>query len=97
MRTIRFHSEAEIEFREAVLWYENQHHGLGLEFLRCIDDAVQKIKRSPDAYPKVYKHLRRIVVKRFPFIIIYDHNDTEIFVIAVFHSKRNPNKLIKRN
>ncbi|MBI1939715.1 MAG: hypothetical protein HYS25_16525 [Ignavibacteriales bacterium] len=46
MRTIRFHKDAENEFYESVFGYENQQKGLGLEFVSCIDDAIQKIKRS---------------------------------------------------
>lgn len=38
MRTVRFLPEAEIEFRESMLWYYTQQQGLELEFVRCIDE-----------------------------------------------------------
>jgi plasmid stabilization system protein ParE len=93
-RTIRFHPEAEIEFREAILWYQNQQRGVELEFVRCIDEAVERIRRTPEHYPIVYKNLRRAVVRRFPFIIIFECLEKEIRVVAIFHSKRNP-KILK--
>lgn len=89
MLTIRFHPDAEAEFRDAIVWYEHQRKGLGAEFILCIDEAIERIRHSPEMYPKVHREARRIVVRRFPFAIFYEIN-SEIRVLAVFHSKRNP-------
>lgn len=97
MRTVRFLPEAEIEFRESTLWYYTQQQGLELEFVRCIDECLERIKHTPTLYPKVYKKLRRAVVKRFPYVVVYDFSGKEIIVFAVFHSKRDPKKFEKRN
>jgi plasmid stabilization system protein ParE len=56
-----FHPDAEEEFKEAVWWYGNQQEGLDLEFVRCIDDAIQKIKRNPGLYPNEFENYRRKV------------------------------------
>jgi hypothetical protein len=34
--------------------------------------------------------LRRAVMRRFPFAVLYEVNANEIQVVAVFHSRRNP-------
>ena len=88
--TVRFHEEADIEFREAILWYEHQRTGLGLEFVLCVDEAIERIRRSPEMYPTIHKSFRRIVVRRFPFALFYEIVSTEIRVLAVFHSRRDP-------
>jgi len=44
--TAIFHPEAEEEYYEAIWWYSNQQKGLDVEFIRCIDDAIQKIKKT---------------------------------------------------
>ncbi len=62
MLTVRFHPQAEQEFREAIAWYEHQRTGLGAEFALSIDGAVERIRRSPEKYPEVHKTVRRIVV-----------------------------------
>ncbi len=57
---IRFHPEAELEFGNGIQWYEYQSKGLGLEFLLCIDEAIEKIKRTPQLFPwytKIYAGL----------------------------------------
>jgi plasmid stabilization system protein ParE len=92
-----FHPDAEEEFKEAVWWYGNQQEGLDLEFVRCIDDAIQKINRNPDLYPIEFENYRKKVVRRFPFKIIYEMIEDTIYVLAVFHSRRNPEQLKLRS
>ena len=92
-----FHPDAEEEFNEAVLWYGNQQKGLEIEFARCIDDAIQKIKRNPGLYPIEFENYRKKVVRRFPFKIIYEISEDHIYILAVFHSRRNPEQLKLRS
>lgn len=93
---IRFHPDAEDESAEAIYWYERQRNGLGSEFLLCIDEAVERIKKSPTLYPVIYKRIHRCVVHRFPFAIFYEFDKSEIKILGVFHSKRNPRRWQKR-
>lgn len=60
--TVRLHPEAEGEFRDAIIWYEHQRKGLGSEFVLCIDEATERIRRTPEMYPEVHNAVRRIVV-----------------------------------
>jgi plasmid stabilization system protein ParE len=63
--------------------------GLDLEFMQCIDAALTRIYSNPRVFPVVYGSLRRAVVRRFPFAILYEITAEEIQIIAVFHSRRN--------
>jgi plasmid stabilization system protein ParE len=92
-----FHPKAEEEFREAVWWYGNQQNGLDLEFVRCIDEAIQNIKREPVLYPIEFENFRKKVVKRFPFKILYEIVDDNIYILALFHSRRNQEQIRSRN
>ena len=92
-----FHPKAEEEFREAVWWYGNQQQGLDLEFVRCIDEAIQKIKRDPGLYPIEFEKYRKKVVRRFPFMILYEIGEDNIYILAVFHSRRNQEQFRSRN
>ena len=87
---VRLLPEAELELLDAAQWYREQAVGLDYEFMRCIDEATAKISRSPLMFPVVYRGRRRVLVKRFPFAIIYDVTMDEIIVYAVFHCSRNP-------
>lgn len=87
---IRFTPDADAELVEARQWYAHQRADLDLEFMEHIDDALLRVVRNPNLYPIVYRTLRRVVVRRFPFAIFYEVTEDEIQVIAVFHSRRDP-------
>jgi plasmid stabilization system protein ParE len=89
---IRFTPEADTELAEARQWYAHQREDLDLEFMDCIDDALSRLISNPHLYPTVYRSLRRIVVRRFPFAVFYEVTTDEIQVIAVFHSRRDPER-----
>ncbi|HVF23609.1 MAG TPA: type II toxin-antitoxin system RelE/ParE family toxin [Pyrinomonadaceae bacterium] len=86
---IRFTPEADAELTEAREWYSHQRAGLDAEFMHCIDEALLRVVRNPQSFPVVYRDLRRVVVRRFPFAIFYDLTSEQIHVTAVFHSRRN--------
>ena len=87
---IRFTPEADAELTEAREWYSHQRKDLDLEFMQCIDDALFRVVNNPLLFPLAYRGLRRVVVRRFPFAIFYEVIAEEIQVMAVFHSRRNP-------
>ena len=87
---VRFTPEADAELTEARLWYSHHRKDLDLEFMQCIEIALTRIRSNPRLFPVVYGGLRRAVVQRFPFAIFYDIKAAEIQIIAVFHSRRNP-------
>ena len=89
---IRFTPEADAELAEARQWYAHQREDLDVEFMQCIDDALSRILLNSRQYPVVYKTLRRAVVRRFPFAVFYEVTADEIQVLAVFHSRRDPEK-----
>jgi plasmid stabilization system protein ParE len=81
---------AQEEFDEAIDWYEQQSAGLGLEFLNRIEEALDRISVTPEAYPTIFQEMRRIVVRQFPYLVFYRVEPEQIVVLAIFHSKREP-------
>lgn len=81
---IRFHPEAELEFGDAIRWYEHQRKGLGSEFLLCIDEAIEKIIRTPQLFPLVHKNIRRVVVRKFPFAVFYEIKEKVTELVEVW-------------
>lgn len=91
-----FHPDAEKEFNEAVIWYKKQRKGLELEFIFCIDEALQRIKRNYKIYPIIFDQYKKVIVRRFPFIIIFRTLKNSIRILAIFHSKKRIEKIYKR-
>lgn len=82
--------EAEADITEAYQWYEGQAEGLGEEFLRAVDACFAAVQRIPTAYSPIYKHVRRALLRRFPYAIFYIIEADRIIVLACFHARRNP-------
>jgi len=82
--------EAEDELLEAIDWYEARNPGLGSDLLRCVDACIQRILRHPECYPIVHRETRMGIVRRFPYLILYSVTEETVFVVAVFHAKRDP-------
>jgi len=90
MKRVVFLPEAEQEMLEAVEYYEFYAAGLGEDYLREVERAVAAIIESPKTWPIVEGELRRRLVKRFPFGILYSVDPNEIVVVAVAHLRRKP-------
>lgn len=85
-----FRVEAQAEFDEAFDWYEQQKEGLGVDFLLCVAEILERIQLLPEAYEVVFGNARRAVVRKFPYLIVYKVEPSQVVVLAVFHSKRDP-------
>lgn len=90
MNDVRFHGDAETELNEAALFYESLLPGLGKTFANEVKKAIQLIQAYPAAAPPAGNKLRKLVVQRFPFSLIYSHQANEILVLALAHHRRRP-------
>ena len=82
--------EAELDINSAFEYYENQRFGLGHDFLLCVEEGLSKIERHPSHYKIIYKELRRIAIRRFPYRILYLVQNNRVIVTAVFHARKDP-------
>ena len=85
-----FHPEAKIELNESVTYYENCQSGLGLEFLKEVYVAIQRILAYPLGWTSLSANTRRCLTNRFPYGIIYQILDDKIYIIAIMHLNRKP-------
>jgi plasmid stabilization system protein ParE len=85
-----FRRAAKNEFEEAAVWYGEQRPGLGEEFVREIEQAVDNAAAAPQRYPVVFGDVRRTVTRRFPFCVYFRVRADALIVLAVFHGRRNP-------
>lgn len=89
-KTVYITPRAESEIRDAFLWYESKRHELGVEFVSEIQESLDRIVESPAMYPVLEDDVRGALVGRFPYKIMYLHEESRIVVLAVYHSRRHP-------
>ncbi len=87
---IRFLPEARDEFDAATDWYEQRQAGLGATFILRVNDVLNRIAQNPQTCRVVYRDVRQGVLRQFPDVVLYRQEGTEVIVISVFHSSRDP-------
>mgnify|MGYP001182368709 CR=1 FL=1 len=93
---VEFLEPAQTELDQAFEWYETQQENLGLQFLSEFDAAIRRIAAFPEAYVLIEKEVRRCLIKRFPYGVLYGLDTDKIIVIAVAHLHRKPDYWIAR-
>jgi len=93
---IRFLKPAQLEVDDAVSWYDSQSQDLGALFLYDFDRAIRRITAFPLSCTEIEPELRRCLLARFPYGIIYGIDSDTIVVVAVAHLHREPRYWIDR-
>jgi plasmid stabilization system protein ParE len=84
--------EAEADLVSARAWYERQREGLGAAFLLCVEEVLERIGRTPEMYTTVYHDVRRALTRRFPYAVYYCIAGTEVVVLGILHTRRDPHE-----
>lgn len=81
--------EAEADLAVAKKWYDTQSEGLGNQFLDEITTAFQQIQQWPLLSPIIVRKVRMKLVSRFPYVVLYRVDETQVTVIAIYHTGRS--------
>ena len=73
---------------EAQARYELQQLGLGTSFNEAFGQALLQLELKPLKYQRIFGPVRRVVLRRFPYLLWFVVEDAEVVVIACTHSKR---------
>lgn len=101
MKPVGLSPEAVLELIEAAAWYETRQPGLAIRFLQEIDQAQQAIQSRPKSFLQLANmavdlEVRRALLPRFPYALVFLELQTEIRVLAVAHTKRHPDYWLNR-
>ncbi len=88
--TFSFHPEAEEEFNKAIDYYEDIEPGLGYDFALEVYSTVRRSVKFPKAWTVLEGEIRRSLVRRFPYGVLYSEEHEEVFVVAVMNLHREP-------
>lgn len=89
--SITLAANAESEILAAQNWYDEQAPGLGLEFARMVDAAVALLSRNPQQFQRFDGEYRRVLLRWFPYMLIYTIDEDSVFVLSCFHQRQEPN------
>jgi plasmid stabilization system protein ParE len=81
---------------EASHFYEAGSAGLGFEFLDDVQRVIDSLREHPKLGQLVTRGLRRALLRRFPFSLIYSEEPGAILIVAVAHQRRRPEYWLER-
>ena len=94
--TIRLHPLAEEDLEKALNHYFEIDEALELKFLQYLELTFNKILQSPQMYPFENNFVQKVIVEKFPYIVLYESYEDIVMILAIFHTKRNPKILTDR-
>ena len=93
---VSFHPLAERELNDAAQYYEMESRGLGSAFLAEVERCCAAIVEHPEAGHPIRGAVRRRLVGRFPYAILYTLRADVVRVVAVMNLKRRPGYWVGR-
>jgi len=87
---IKLHPDAQIDLEKALIYYSNISNNLKNDFINTLDMYFNKIVNFPTLYPFETKTSQKVVIDKFPYVIIYEKYKDIIMILAIFHTKRKP-------
>jgi toxin ParE1/3/4 len=96
-KRVEFESGAREDVRAAVGWYREKSERAALEFVGELKRAVASVQEAPSRWALRKDNMRRFPLWRFPFVVVYEEEDSRIAVWAVAHGSRRPEYWVKRD
>jgi len=96
MTDVPFLPAARAEMLRAAERYEKERPGLSRDYLAEVETAAQRIATFPEHGSPFLQGTRRVVLKRFPFSVVYSTEADGPLVVAIAHHRRRPGYWVRR-
>jgi len=96
MRVI-FTKIARQELEDTVRYYDLEYSGLGRRFKEEVRKAALRISEYPKAWSIERGEVRKGLLHKFPYKLMYSVEEDHILVIAVAHQHRKPDYWVGRD
>ena len=87
---VEFHPLAADEAEAAERWYRERNETASARFQWELDRAVDLISERPNTGSPYLGNTRRVLLRRFPFFIVYRVRRDDVQIVAVAHARRRP-------
>ncbi len=96
MTAIRYHPAAEDELLNEVGYLELRVPGLGRRFYAEVQKAESLIARFPKSAQEVLPGIRKQVLRKFPYSLVYSLETDGLLILALAHHRRRPGYWVRR-
>ena len=96
MSPVRYHQAAEDELLREIGYLELQATGLGRQFFAEVRRAESLIAQFPESAPEIASGIRKRVLRKFRYSLIYSIEEEGVLVLALAHHSRRPDYWVSR-
>jgi plasmid stabilization system protein ParE len=93
---LRLTKPAQRDFDHAVQWFRTERPWLAEDFLDDLASAFKQIHQAPEQFPRVEvsvanstRQWRRVILRRFSYIVVYFVAGDTVVVCKISHSSRD--------
>ena len=93
---LRLTKPAQHDFDQAVDWFRTERPWLAEDFLDGLANAFQQIQHGPDQFARIEipvvnssRQWRRVILRRFSYIVVYFVADDTVVVCKISHTSRD--------
>jgi plasmid stabilization system protein ParE len=90
MPRVLFTAAARADLDRALSWYEAHAPEIVPEFREALRTVVSRIAKNPKQFLTSTHQTRRAILRRFPYFVIFRETRQYVYVVAIFHTSRNP-------
>lgn len=81
---------ARADLDDALTWYADHAPEMLPQFRDALRVVVERIETNPRQFPPSPRQTRRALLRRFPYLVIFREQSEAVYVVAVFHTSRDP-------
>lgn len=97
MKNLRLYDDAQSELEKIFFHYADENADIAAAFYQAVVDGFSRILQHPKIAHQVGQRHRKLVLKKYPYNIIYREAEDTVFIVAIAHHKRNPNYWLNKN
>lgn len=88
---VEYHPLAVSDLNDAVEYYNRQRYDLGDQLRSEVYAAIGRASLSPNLFPVIDLRMRRCLVHRFPYSVLFRQINTDtVRILVVRHQRRHP-------
>jgi plasmid stabilization system protein ParE len=90
MPRVLFTAAARADLDDALAWYDEHAPQITPQFRAALRVVVRRITENPRQFAPSLHGTRRALLRRFPYLVIFRETNEAAYVVAVFHTSRDP-------
>jgi plasmid stabilization system protein ParE len=87
---LRFHPLSRLDVSEAIDWYQARSLRAAEQFALEVERVIERIAENPEQFTAFDGEIRRALLPRFPYSVLFVKQQESVFILTFAHAKRRP-------